>query len=382
MPKPATTKDILLIVDDEEDIRLNLCDFMELEGFEILEAENGIKALEILESNTPSAVISDLMMPEMGGMELLEEIGKRELAIPAVIMTAFGTIDYAVKAMKVGAADFITKPIDYDYMLRVVRRVLKAAELERKVKEQQQQMDADLRLAGKIQKAILPKPIQTPELCFDYRFEPLIEIGGDHLIAHQYEEDHIAVALFDVSGHGVSAAMVANMVHNELMARLKEERPPFNIVERLNRFMQRTIGETGMFLTMVMADVDLGLGNLVVSNAAHPDVFIWKKETNSLEAITSHVPAVGFGMKMVGDPGETKTSIATGDRIVMFTDGFPETQNQEGQMLKLKGLREIVQKHVHLPTGEFIDAVFSSADEFRAGVEPDDDQTLAVVEIK
>ena len=377
----SESKDLLLIVDDEEAIRLNLCSFMQLKGFEVLEAANGVEALKILENHTPEAIISDLHMPEMGGMELLEELVKRNLDIPFVLMTAFGTIDYAVKAMKIGAADFITKPFDYNHMSRVVERVLNAARLERKVKEQQQQMDADLRLAGEIQKTILPKLIDTPQLSLNYRFEPLIEIGGDHLTVHVYDEDHIAVALFDVSGHGVSAALVANMAHNTLMTRLKEERPPFNVVEHLHRFVRKTISATYMYLTLVIADIDLGAGTLTVCNAGHQELLVWKQKSGSLESIAAHVSAIGFGPRMTGDPTESKVPLGTGDRIILYTDGFPETRGQDGEMFGWDRFKQLIEESIRFRGVDFLDEVFRAIDAFRAE-EPEDDRTLALVEIK
>ena len=77
MRKPEK-KDRLLVVDDEEDIRLNLSDYLELEGYEVFTTENGAKALEIQGEQQPDVIVSDLMMPEMGGIELLEELSKRE----------------------------------------------------------------------------------------------------------------------------------------------------------------------------------------------------------------------------------------------------------------------------------------------------------------
>lgn len=378
---PEEKKDRLLIVDDEEDIRLNLCDFIEMEGYDIIEAENGIEALKKLEEKTPQVIISDLMMPQMGGLELLAELSNREIKIPIVIMTAFGTIDYAVKAMKSGAADFITKPIDYDLMLNVIQRVIKAAKLEQKVLEQQRQMEADLQLAGKIQKALLPKPIDNSQMILNYRFEPMIEIGGDHLTVQIYDEDHIAVALFDVTGHGVSAALVANMVQNELLRRLREERPPLNVAEHLNRFVLKTIGDTGMFLTLIIVDVDLITKTLTLCNAGHPDVFVWHQETQILESIDSHIPPIGFPTQFASDASETRIPLQQGDRIIIYTDGFTETNVGGDKILGKDKFKEMVQKSIRFRAVDFLDEIFRLINEINPG-EPDDDRTLALIEIK
>ena len=117
-------KKLLLIVDDEEEIRENLADFAEYSGFDVLQAGHGREALELVESSSPNLIISDLMMPQMNGLELLQEIVNRKLDIPVIIMTAFGTMEYAIDAMKKGAADFIAKPIDLPYMMKVVNKVL------------------------------------------------------------------------------------------------------------------------------------------------------------------------------------------------------------------------------------------------------------------
>ncbi len=374
-------KDVLLIVDDEEDIRLNLCDFLELEGYEVFDADNGVNALTVLEDQQPDLIVSDLMMPEMGGLELLEELSKREFPSPVVIMTAFGTIDYAVKAMKVGAADFITKPIDYDHMLTVIRRVLRTARLEQKVKEQQQQMEADLQFAGKIQKTLLPSPLDNQFLSMNFRFEPLIDIGGDHLAACQYDEDHIVAALLDVMGHGVSAALVATMAHNELMSRMKEERPPFNVVQHLHRFIEKTIGDTSVFLTLVMADVNRMTNTLTVCNAGHPELYVWKQSSGKLDSISAHVPAVGFPTMLDSHVTETKIPLAPGDRIIFYTDGFTETLKETGEILGKEGFQQLVEKNIRLRSRDFLDEVFRQIDSLRAG-EPEDDRTLVLIEIK
>ncbi|MFB3787819.1 MAG: PP2C family protein-serine/threonine phosphatase [bacterium] len=380
--KPAAVrKDILLIVDDEEDIRLNLCDFMALEGFDVLSATNGAEAFKILKDQTPDVILTDLIMPHMGGLELLEKLHQKNLDIPVVIMTAFGTIDYAVKAMKVGARDFITKPIDYDYVLKVIHRVLKNARLEQKIKEQQQEMDEDLHLAGRIQNAILPKPIDHARYSLNYRFEPLLEIGGDRLLVHEYGEDHLSLALFDVSGHGVSAALVANLVHIELVSRLCEDRPPFNVIEHLQRFVHKTLGEAEIFFTIIIADVNLFTHTLTVCNAGHPDLLVWKYGQGTLERIHSHIPPVGFPSRAAAESTETRMELAAGDRIILYTDGFPEIRGKDGQILGYDRFTKLVQKKIRLRAIDFLDQVFQSIDSLCAG-EMEDDRTLALVEIK
>jgi len=374
-------KQTILIVDDEDDIRENLHDFIEFKGYHVLEAGNGLKALTLLGSEKPDLIVSDLMMPEMGGLEFLQELPKKNIDIPVVIMTAFGTMEYAIDAMKNGAADFLTKPIDLNYMTTVISRVLARNAMEQKVKEQQRQLDDDLRHAAVIQECLLPKPVDTPHLSIQYCYQPFIAIGGDYLTVHRYSERELAVAVYDVSGHGVSAALTANLVHNQLQQRLAEHRPPSNVIHLLNRFITDQIGKTSMFLTIVIAAIDMDEGVMTVTNAGHPDLFLWRNQDKRMDTIGSHVPPVGFSSKILGDKNETTTDLSSGDRIVFYTDGFIEARNTEGTLLSTKGLQAIVEEHACLRPDDFLSNTFDAVTRYHSG-DPDDDMTLVVVDIK
>ena len=140
----------ILIVDDHEDIVLMLKDRLESAGYETLSAFDGKQALEIIEKESPHLVFLDLEMPRMNGMEVLHHLAKlREtegktdeppgqtppdaLDTLIVVMTAHGTIANAVEAMKAGAHDFLTKPIDFDHLAIVVKKALEREVLKRQV---------------------------------------------------------------------------------------------------------------------------------------------------------------------------------------------------------------------------------------------------------
>ncbi len=120
----------ILVVDDEKVIRDILSDFLSDEGFLVTTTEDGHKALEELESQPYDLVITDLMMPEIGGLELMEEIHKRKYNIITIIMTGFGTVETAISAMKHGAYDYMLKPFKVDEMLQVIKRALEKRRLE------------------------------------------------------------------------------------------------------------------------------------------------------------------------------------------------------------------------------------------------------------
>jgi response regulator RpfG family c-di-GMP phosphodiesterase len=112
----------VLIVDDEKFIRDILADFLGMEGYIVRTAEDGAAALEELHSQHYDLIISDLKMPRMGGIELLEAIGTAAPNALTVIMTGFGTVETAIDAMKRGAYDYILKPFMVEEVIRVVQR--------------------------------------------------------------------------------------------------------------------------------------------------------------------------------------------------------------------------------------------------------------------
>ena len=122
----------VLVVDDETNVRRVLGTLLEQAGCQVAEASSGEEALRRVRSLDPDLVISDLKMPGMDGLDLLAALRARFPEIPVVLLTAHGTIDTAVEAMKRGAHDFLTKPFERDKVLEVVGKALVQAELSRR----------------------------------------------------------------------------------------------------------------------------------------------------------------------------------------------------------------------------------------------------------
>jgi len=131
-PRDEITMETVLIVDDEKNYTLILAAVMEEEGYEALTANSGESALEILSRSDVDLVITDMKMPAMDGITLLERIKKRDPDLPVIMMTAYGTVEKAVEAMQKGAYSYITKPFDNDSLTAYVG---KAVAMYRIVKE-------------------------------------------------------------------------------------------------------------------------------------------------------------------------------------------------------------------------------------------------------
>ena len=121
----------VLIVDDKEMLRDSIAVTLQRAGFTVVTAADGPAALEIIPRRRPDAVVTDLRMPGMSGIELIEQIRAVDQDLPIVLMTAFGTIKTAVEAMKIGAFDYITKPFEGDELIIAVKRAIEHARLKR-----------------------------------------------------------------------------------------------------------------------------------------------------------------------------------------------------------------------------------------------------------
>ncbi len=119
----------LLIIDDESGIRQTLSGALSDEGYKILTAPNAVQGLEILRKQSPDLVLLDIWMPEMDGLTALNEIKTQGIDVPVIIMSGHGNIETAVKATKLGAYDFIEKPIELDRVLVLIRNALSARDL-------------------------------------------------------------------------------------------------------------------------------------------------------------------------------------------------------------------------------------------------------------
>jgi len=114
----------VLIVDDEKNIRATLARGLRLEGFRTEEAGNGLEALKALDDGGIDLVLLDVQMPEMDGLALLAAMRERSLSVPAIVLTAHGSIERAVQAVKLGAFDFIEKPPSIERILLAVENAL------------------------------------------------------------------------------------------------------------------------------------------------------------------------------------------------------------------------------------------------------------------
>jgi len=139
----------ILVVDDEQSIRKVLIEILEEEKYQVEGASNGEEALELLESDNFDVVLSDIKMPKMDGMSLLDEVVRKELDVQMIMISAHGTIETAVEATKKGAFDFIEKPPDLNRVLLAIRNALDKSSLVKETRVLKKKISRTFNIVGR-----------------------------------------------------------------------------------------------------------------------------------------------------------------------------------------------------------------------------------------
>ena len=140
----------ILIIDDEADIRVLVSGILEDEGFQPREAADSDSALASVETRRPSLVLLDIWLQgsELDGLGILQEIKKDHPTVPVLMMSGHGTVETAVRAIKLGAYDFIEKPFKADLLILMVERAIEAASLKREIEELRLRAGSETDLVG------------------------------------------------------------------------------------------------------------------------------------------------------------------------------------------------------------------------------------------
>ena len=216
----------ILVVDDEKYIREGLVAALELDGYNGLQAENGVLAWKMINEQNIDMVITDLRMPDMGGAELLKRIYTTYPTIPVVVLTGHGTIEDAVTAMQNGAVDFLTKPVNLDHLSVLIKRSLAGKDMAEKNRELRAELEnlkkksGYTSIIGKSQKVL--KLIETIQQIAPSRVSVLItgesgvgkELVADAIVNYSDRRDKPFVKVH-------CAALNANLLESELFGHVK-----------------------------------------------------------------------------------------------------------------------------------------------------------------
>jgi sigma-B regulation protein RsbU (phosphoserine phosphatase) len=249
------------------------------------------------------------------------------------------------------------------------------AQLERR----QNEIDQDLLLAARVQQSLLPKSLAWGRMRVESYYHPALTIGGDFGLVSPLDEQHLDLLVCDVSGHGISSALVANRIYSETIAQLHSGAPLGDTLRQLNQLLTQDIGGLGFFLTLAAVRVDHNGERMVFAGAGHPPVMVVQpgEEPRLLE---SGNLILGALPNPVSTAATLEIELRSKDRIILYTDGITEVFDSRGEMLGIQGLQKFVRETSVLPLGEMKHAILDRVATWREGP-PTDDISLVLVEI-
>jgi sigma-B regulation protein RsbU (phosphoserine phosphatase) len=285
------TSATLLIIDDDDVVRASLAAYLEDSGFHVLQAANGLQGLEVFHSENPDLVICDLRMPQVDGLELIRRINALQVETPVIVVSGAGVMSDAVEALRLGAADYLIKPLaDLAVLEHSIRRALDRANLRlenqryrEELETANRELQASLHLlqedqnAGRqVQMNMLPvTPWQADGLNFAHQIIPSLYLSGDFVDYFRVDDSRIAFYLADVSGHGASSAFITVLLKFMTTRLLYESRragglPDFKPSEVLGHINRGLINcKLGKHVTMLGGVIDLEHNRLTYSIGGH-----------------------------------------------------------------------------------------------------------------
>jgi sigma-B regulation protein RsbU (phosphoserine phosphatase) len=260
MLEPGTSgaAESILLIDDEDMVRRAFGRILALAGYDIRLAPDGEQGLASLRESSPDAVLVDLTMPGMGGLDVLAEVHRLSPDTPVIVISGTGNVDDVVQALRRGAWDYVSKPVeDSRLLVKAVRRALERAALLRENREQRvnleqlnsklsaavEELREDQEAGRRVQFSLLPPDaLGVGGYVLSRRLFPSQWLSGDFVDYFTAGDDHVVLYLADVSGHGAASAFVTAMVaalvgrHREAFAREESDLVlhPDQLLESLN----------------------------------------------------------------------------------------------------------------------------------------------------
>jgi FixJ family two-component response regulator len=233
---PSEPKQTILAIDDEDALRRVVARTLRAVGYHVEEAADGEQGLAMFEQCQPDAVLLDLRMPGLDGLELLSLLAQKAPDIPVVVLSGESCLDDAVEALKRGAWDFVSKPFRAAQLRQTLERTLEQASLRREVQQHREQLEATNRAleqallereaeqqrARVLQFHLLPEDgLELGQHVASRRLFPSRGLSGDFVDYFPLGDHCSGFYLADVAGHGAPSALVTAILAT-LVHRLRE----------------------------------------------------------------------------------------------------------------------------------------------------------------
>jgi serine phosphatase RsbU (regulator of sigma subunit) len=393
----------ILIVDDQE-VNVRLLDRM-LTGAgytSLTSTMNPKEVCELHRKNRYDLILLDLQMPGMDGFQVMEGLQEIEADgyLPVLVITA--QPGHKMRALETGAKDFVSKPFELAEVLMRVHNMLEVRLLHQEAKdyarvleqtvreleasreiirvktlEEQQRNEIELALAQATQKSLLPLFLPEFENFRIHAFNnPTRYVGGDFYDFLELSSGEWMGVLADVSGKGISAALLSSMVLGALRMEFRARTEPPEVMNRMNQLLcEKSLDFQFVTLFLFLLAPD-GKGQFI--SAGHTPAYVFRASTEKIDRLLSDAFFLGIfdSASYLSRP----LQLGVGDILVVYSDGLTDARNQHDEMFGEPRLRTIITQWASSGGDSIKQKLLEAIEEFTQGMPQTDDITFVVVE--
>lgn len=346
----------ILIIDDDPTIRMTLQRFLKSQGYGVTVAKDGQEGLAKAWEERPDLIICDWMMPIVDGLEVCRQIkSSHDLAkIYLILLTARDQETDLVKGLEMGADDFLSKPPRINELRARVRAGLRLYQATEEIQKQKCLMEQELVQASEYVRSLLPVPI-TGEISIQSSFLPSKQLGGDSFDYFWLDDDHLALYLLDVSGHGVGSALLSVSVLNLMRSRSLRSHlnsadgtnfySPSEVLTDLNQTFQMS-SHNEMYFTIWYGVYNKYTHQLTYASGGHPPaVLLSNEDIPKIKLLKTAGLPIGM-MPNINYPQQV-CEIDTSSRLYLFSDGVYEIEQPDHSIW---GLNSLIDTFIRTPS--------------------------------
>ena len=393
----------ILVVDDQEaNVRL-LEGMLRIAGYASIESTMDPREVcELHRKNRYSLILLDLQMPGMDGFQVMEGLKEIETDgyLPVLVITAQPA--HKLRALEAGAKDFVSKPFDlaelrarvhnilevrllhletknYSKVLEETVRELEASRevIRLKTLEERKKSEQELALAQETQESLLPRSLPQVENLRIHAFNtPTRYVGGDFYDFLQLDSGDWMGVLADVSGKGMSAALLSSMVLGALSMEFHSRTQPQEVLERVNRLLcEKSLPYQFVTLFLFVLNPQ-GMGQFI--SAGHTPAYLFHSATGKIEELGSNANVLGLF-----DDASYESSVFhldKGDILVVYSDGLTDAENPQGEMFGEERLLKLIRQEAPSGSQAIEQRLLKAIEAFTQGLPQTDDITFVVVE--
>lgn len=371
----------ILYAEDDPGIRSQISHFLAHRCGRLVVAENGREALNLFHSERPDMIVSDILMPEMDGLEFATAVKAASPTTPIIVTTAFNDTEYLLHAIEIGIDEYVLKPVSLEKLQAALVKqaevlfharayIASKAQLEayHQASEEERRLVADL-----MQRMMRPEHLADRQL--QYWLQPTDVVGGDLIAVSRSHDGRLYVMLADSTGHGLPAALNLLPVNHIFYSMVAKSLPISLIVEEMNWAVKEQ-SPIDRYVAALVACIDSRNHMVEIWNGGIPSARLIGADGEIVHSFDS----VNLPLGILDRTFTAQTEMyqwSEHSQLVVYSDGIPEAENESGEAFGDINIRNLFKNS---PAEERFESLRSALNSHLGGRHAFDDMTLLMVD--